>query len=159
MKQIDKVFESEGWTITKKEKVAQLGDIEIWHIEGELEEGDIEDPLYGEWIVIAVEGEPKYIFAVLHGSEGTEIEPVPLVEKYRLMQLLKKLQEKTKARISPEKWELFWTPNLQAYAHEAGKYADIKINTGNNLVVFFRTTRKELLPLLKEIVELRDRVL
>jgi len=69
--------------------VARLGDIEIWRIEGELEEGDIGDPLYGEWIVIAVKGKPEHVFAVLHGSEGTEIEPVPLVEKYRLQESIR----------------------------------------------------------------------
>ncbi len=149
------VFESEGWTITKKEKIAQLGDIEIWMVEGELEEGDIEDPLYGEWLVIAVASEPQYIFSILHGSEGTEIEPVPLVEKWKLLQLLKKLETETRARISPEKWELFWDPNFPTSLVRGKKYLDIQINTGDRRVVFFRTTRRELEPLLREVIKLK----
>ena len=96
---IDEIFTSEVWASTKKEKIAQLGDIEIWRVEGELDERDIE-PLYGEWVVIAVRGEPRYTFSVLHGSKGTEIEPVPLVEKHRLLQLLERLKKETRARIS-----------------------------------------------------------
>ena len=156
---IDEVFTSEGWAITKKEKIAQLGDVEIWRVEGELDEGDIEDPLYGEWIVIAVRGEPQHVFAVLHGSEGTEIELVPLVEKYRLLRLLERLKEETRARISEEKWEPFWDPNYTASLVRGKKYLDIQINTGDRRVVFFRTTRRELEPLLQEIVELREEAL
>lgn len=150
------IFTSEGWAVTKKEKMAQLGDVEIWKVEGKMDEGDIE-PLYGEWIVIAVRGEPQYVFSILRSSEGTEIEPVSLVEKYRLLRLLERLKEETRARISPEKWTLFWDPNYSVSLVRGKKYLDIQINTGDRRVVFFRTTRRELEPLLREIVDLRHR--
>ena len=155
---IDEVFTSEGWAIFSFFVIAQLGDIGIWKVEGKLDEGDLE-PLCGEWVVIAVRGEPRRAFAILHGSEGTEIEPAPLVEKYRLKKLLQKLTEETRARISPEKWELFWDPNYTASLVRGKKYLDIQINTGDRRVVFFRTTRRELEPLLQEIVELREEAL